>query len=341
MSGEGDVLEPGGEVQEALAQLAARLRPNNRPGPVPIIGPIRTLLAAAGYPPEASTLFSSLLQPAKPSDLRAQLRLVLDNNGLDRRFANDVAAMLTRESDEIDVGELLRIASRSSTAEDSCASVAAPSWLEDPRFAGAYAEAKGIAAWGREIRWRVQTLVKLAAAASHLEGDFVECGVDTGGTARAVMAYLGDDAFADRTFYLFDTFRGLVSDQLDADHQEGEHISDERYPDVSEVVRANFADKPFARIVQGTVPETLDQFEGSRVAYLHIDMNVAHPEVEALRFFWPMLVPGAPVVFDDYGFPPHHLQRTALDEVARELGVEIMMLPTCQGLLIRPPDGGA
>lgn len=341
MSSEGFEPGRGGEIQETLTRLGAMLRDGDRTAPAPIIGPIRKVLALAGYPPEMSTLFSSLLRPVQPSDLRAQLRLVLDHNGLDPQLANDLVVMLTRESDEIELVELLRIASRSATAEDSCASVAAPTWLEDPRFARSYAEAKGIAAWGREIRWRVQTLVKLAAASSHLTGDYVECGVDTGGTARAVMAYLGDEAFADRTFYLFDTFRGLVGEQLDKEQHEGEHISEERYPDVSEVVRANFADKPFVRIVEGTVPDTLTQYDGDRVAFLHIDMNAAYPEVETLKFFWPMLAPGAPVVFDDYGFPPHHVQRDALDDVARELGVEILMLPTCQGVLIRPPDGGA
>jgi hypothetical protein len=62
-------------------------------------------------------------------------------------------------------------------------------------------------------------------------------------------------------------------------------------------------------------------------------MNVVLPEVAALRFFWPLLLPGAPVIFDDYGFPRHSAQRIALDELAKELGTQIMMLPTGQGLL--------
>ena len=114
---------------------------------------------------------------------------------------------------------------------------------------------------------------------------------------------------------------------------------EDRYPDVADVARANFADKPYARIVEGTVPETLGAFTGTKVAYLHIDMNAAYPEVEALRFFWNYLTPGALVVFDDYGFPRHRAQRRALDDVAASLGVEIMMLPTCQGIVVKPPEG--
>ncbi len=115
---------------------------------------------------------------------------------------------------------------------------------------------------------------------------------------------------------------------------------EDRYPDVADIARANFADKAYARIVEGIVPETLTAYTGSKVAFLHIDMNAAYPEVEAFRHFWHLLAPGAPVVFDDYGFPRHRAQRRALDEVAAALDVEIMMLPTCQGIVFKTPNGG-
>ncbi|MEZ0577929.1 TylF/MycF/NovP-related O-methyltransferase [Nocardioides sp. MH1] len=275
---------------------------------------------------------------AAPDDhlLGNELATVLGRRGVEPEVARDLAAAIENDSGEGQLVELARVARFALSAEDACVSMAEPAWLDDPAFTKAYAEAKSISAWGRDIRWRVQTLVKAAAAARHVAGDFVECGVDTGGTARAVMAYLGDDAFEDRTFYLFDTFHGIVPEQLLPD--EPAPIQD-RYPDVADVARANFADKPYVRIVEGTVPETLSQYVGTRVAYLHIDMNAAYPEVEAFRFFWELLAPGAPVVFDDYGFPRHRAQRRALDEVAASLGVEIMMLPTCQGIVHKPVEG--
>jgi hypothetical protein len=275
---------------------------------------------------------------AAPDDhlLGNELATVLGRRGVEPEVARDLAATIENDSGDGQLVELARVARFALSAEDACISMAEPGWLDDPGFAKAYAEAKSISAWGRDIRWRVQTLVKTAAAARHVEGDFVECGVDTGGTARAVMAYLGDDAFDDRAFYLFDTFHGIVPEQLLAD--EPAPIED-RYPDVADVARANFADKPYVRIVEGTVPQTLSAYTGTQVAYLHIDMNAAYPEVEAFKFFWGLLSPGAPVVFDDYGFPRHRAQRRALDEVAASFGVEIMMLPTCQGIVYKPPTG--
>jgi O-methyltransferase len=87
--------------------------------------------------------------------------------------------------------------------------------------------------------------------------------------------------------------------------------------------------------VRGRVPESLDAVAIDRVCYLQIDMNIEHPERAALAHFWPKLVPGGIVVFDDYGWLDHRGQKTSHDEFARSQGVEIFALPTGQGLLLK------
>ena len=72
------------------------------------------------------------------------------------------------------------------------------------------------------------------------------------------------------------------------------------------------------------------------MAFLHIDMNCAPPEVSALRYFWPRLTPGAFVLLDDYAQRGRDVQRLAMDAVASEFGVSICALPTGQGLLMKP-----
>ena len=143
---------------------------------------------------------------------------------------------------------------------------------------------------------------------------------------------MGADRFADRAFYLFDTFCGLVPEQLTEEERITTRITAERYPNVLDSVRRNFSRHPFVRIVPGAVPDTLSEFHGERIAFLHIDMNAVVPECAAFETLWPKLSVGAPVIFDDYGFPFHAPQRRALDVVAKRLGTQIMMLPTCQGL---------
>lgn len=297
---------------------------------------LKTWPDGAGFVNSLNFLLRARHGKTDDEELRGSIVAILRAHGVDKAVAHSMAHATLQAHSKGYLRDFARIGRGAQSVEDALVSIADTAWREKTRFRAAYREAQAVSAWNRDITWRVQTLVKMARLACGKRGDFVECGVDTGGTACAVMTYLGDAGFADRRFFLFDTFRGLVRDQLTEEEKQTSVIKDERYPDVLDRVRENFADKPFVRIVPGTVPDTLSAFDGEAVAYLHIDMNVTLPEVEALRFFWPKLSPGAPVIFDDYGFPQHHPQREALDAVAEELGVEIMTLPTCQGLLFKP-----
>ena len=219
-------------------------------------------------------------------------------------------------------------------------------WIKDPEFVRAYA--KGMDSghkMGRpkgsqkdiHIEWRVHMILWAAQHAMHLEGDFVECGVNTGILSLAVCDYLNFEKLADRKFWLFDTFRGIPEDQMAAServHAIG--ANETSYEECYELAVRNFAPYPNAMLVRGKVPESFANVDIQRVAYLSIDMNIAKPEVDAMEFFWDKLVKGAPVVFDDYGWAHAGEQYEALNAFARSRGVKIATLPTGQGLLIKP-----
>ncbi|MGV0838515.1 class I SAM-dependent methyltransferase [Mycolicibacterium thermoresistibile] len=218
-------------------------------------------------------------------------------------------------------------------------------FVDDPDFQRAYrrgARALGGEDW-YQWQWRVHVGLWAAASASKVEGDFVECGVSYGFLSSAIMEYLDWDRL-DKTFYLLDTFAGIdprfVTDEerrAGALEKSEQLVRNGMYVDSVDSVRANFAQWQNQRIIVGAVPETLDQVEADSVAYLHIDMNCAPPEVAALRHFWPRLTPGAVVLLDDYANRGRDEQRVAMDAAAGELGVAVCALPTGQGLLIKPP----
>ncbi|WP_448511002.1 TylF/MycF/NovP-related O-methyltransferase [Mycolicibacterium thermoresistibile] len=218
-------------------------------------------------------------------------------------------------------------------------------FLTDPQFQRAYD--RGVQALGGKDfyhwEWRVHIGLWAAASASRVEGDFVECGVSYGFLSSAIMEYLDWDRL-DRTFYLLDTFTGIDPRFVSAGEREAGALERSRealdfgiYVDSVDRVRANFAQWRNQRIIVGAVPETLDQVETDAVAFLHIDMNCAPPEVATLRHFWARLSPGAFVLLDDYANRGRDEQRVAMDELAAELGVQICALPTGQGLLVKPP----
>jgi len=80
--------------------------------------------------------------------------------------------------------------------------------MANERFVAAYG--RGVVAAGEDYNWHWRVHVGLWAAgqASHIHGDFVECGVNRGFLSSAIMQMLDWDRTG-RTFYLLDTFTGL------------------------------------------------------------------------------------------------------------------------------------
>ena len=219
-------------------------------------------------------------------------------------------------------------------------------WLEDPRFKKAYD--RGMDSGHRfsgstvtkhdiHIEWRVHTCCWAASHALHLEGDFVECGVNTGIMSLAICDYL-DFNSTGRDFYLFDTYVGIPDEQMSkAEIDSGRGTQNAKhYGECFEIAKKNFSPFPRAHLVRGKVPETLTDVKIDKVAYLCIDMNIVYPEIAAMEFFWDKLVPGAMIVLDDYGWKGHYLQHQAIDEFLAPRNVKAMTLPTGQGLIIKP-----
>jgi len=209
-------------------------------------------------------------------------------------------------------------------------------FLHDERFKKAYAVAEQTSPWkGFEMQWRTFIVCNLAEMVQRLPGDFVECGVNTGAYSRAVIEYI-DFQKTRKTFYLMDTYEGLVPSQVtDAEKAAGVDAYFGTYANVYDQVVKTFA--PFnTRIIKGPVPDTLSQCDASQICYLSIDMNVVAPEIAAANYFWNKLVSGGVMILDDYGFPAHIEQKKAFDQFALEKRVSILYIPTGQGIIFKP-----
>lgn len=220
--------------------------------------------------------------------------------------------------------------------QDGLATTHNADFMRDPRFMAAYAAGQATGSWTfGDLHWRAYVVCWAAERAARLQGDFVECGVNRGGFALAVIHYTGFAAL-DKRFFLLDTFEGVVEQQI----SEREHAAGVRageYEPCHDAVLRTFA--PFGervRIIKGMVPDTLPQVTAERIAFLSIDMNTREPEIAAAECFWDRLVSGGVIVLDDYGWRKHIEQKLAFDEFARLRGVSVLALPTGQGLIIKP-----
>ena len=173
-----------------------------------------------------------------------------------------------------------------------------------------------------------------AERGANLEGDFVECGVNRGGYALSVIKYVEFEKLS-KKFYLLDTYEGLLDQYISAEEQAHGVRVGEYEPCYDAVVRT-FSPYSNVKIIRGAVPETLPQVDAEQIAFLSLDMNTRDPEIAAAECFWDRLVSGAAIVLDDYGWRKHLEQKLAFDEFARKRGVQVLSLPTGQGLILKP-----
>ncbi|MDO9264555.1 MAG: TylF/MycF/NovP-related O-methyltransferase [Desulfosalsimonadaceae bacterium] len=208
-------------------------------------------------------------------------------------------------------------------------------FIQNERFRRAYALGKATGSWGKvDVHWRAHVACWAAQKGLSVEGDFVECGVNRGGLARTVLDYV-DLCSTSRKFFLLDTFEGLVDRYISEDERKL-GIRQGGYEDCFEDVKRRF--EPFQNVVliRGAVPETLSAVTSDHIAYLSIDMNCVAPEIAAAEYFWPKLSSGAVIVLDDYGWSKHIMQKQAFDSFAEAHGVQVLSLPTGQGIMIKP-----
>jgi O-methyltransferase len=222
--------------------------------------------------------------------------------------------------------------------EDGLLTQHSAAFLEDEKFIRAYELGAATDSWkGASIRWRAYVACWAGQHAALLPGDFVECGVNRGGLARAMVDYVRFETL-NKKFFLIDTFKGLVPDYLTSDEKTKGLLDNYNYYEDNSLgaVRETFAPFSNVMVVQGTVPDILPEIPSKQVAYLSLDMNCMWPEQKAAEYFWDLIVPGGIILHDDYGFDLHEEQRKMMDRFAASRGVAVLALPTGQGIIFKP-----
>lgn len=221
--------------------------------------------------------------------------------------------------------------------EDGLYTLNAAPFLADERFQRAYACGVATGSWqGSDIRWRAYVACWAAAHAVRLPGDFVECGVNRGGLAHAIVDYVGF-AQLDKCFFLIDTFTGLVPEYLSEAEREKGFLKHYGYyqNNSREQVTATFSDYPNVQVIQGAVPDVLPGVPADWVSFLSLDMNSTMPEIRAAEHFWERMTPGGVLLLDDYTQKLHSEQQSAFDQFASQRGTHVLALPTGQGMILK------
>lgn len=145
-------------------------------------------------------------------------------------------------------------------------------------------------------------IIALEAAAKEIyknkvDGDIVECGVYKGWFANYMSRYLPD-----RRIYLFDTFSGFDSRDIDSTEEidSAEFRKSTNLDDTSvELALNNIGYRANAVVRKGYFPETAEGLEDCRFAFVSLDTDLYKPIYAGLEFFYPRLNPGGYIFVDD------------------------------------------
>jgi O-methyltransferase len=220
---------------------------------------------------------------------------------------------------------------------DGMATIHFSPFLEDPEFTRLYDDVS--TEWFVDevvdVRWRMWLLTRYARAARNLPGNYAEFGVYRGGCSKMILATA--DLEPTRRLHLFDTFEGIPDSNLTDSEREARFAGRLNDTSASYVAELLAPWNPIAQLWPGDVFETFPAADTGELAFVHIDLNAAAPTVHVLEHAYDRLVPGAIVVFDDYGFPGYEVQRGLIDAFLRDRREDVIALPTGQGVLTRLP----
>jgi hypothetical protein len=280
-------------------------------------------LMCAGDTPTAANLYAVALRRASPEQREAiQIRHGLASTTSRRRVAMyGVLQELEQFGEHVFVGDGLATWYKTMP------------FMADERFlelAGKHAHLLPIANW----HWNLQTVLWAAQQARTVEGQFVELGVFKGHTSIFLAEYL-EFAGWDKRWYLYDTFDGIPDDQLDPGWAKNNKVVYNPQTFSYEEVRARFAPFPNIEVIKGRVPEILLDNSPDRIAFLHMDLNNSTAEIAALEALFDRISLGGVIVFDDYGWAASKAQYDAENRWFADRGLQILTLPTGQGLFIK------
>lgn len=202
-------------------------------------------------------------------------------------------------------------------------------WREDRQFLADCRRLSPLNAYSQDRKWALREYTRLS---NRLDGDIAECGCYQGASA-----FFMAQASTHGAICLFDSFEGL-SEPEDIDRHARADVMPWHRGDLSaseQVVRQNLRDFDRIELYRGWIPDRFSEVQSRRFRLVHIDVDLYQPTRDSLEFFFPRLVRGGVIILDDYGFLTCPGAKEAADSFARDHGLEILHLPTGQGVLTR------
>jgi hypothetical protein len=167
------------------------------------------------------------------------------------------------------------------------------------------------------------------------EYNFVECGVANGVTAYYALKEISNKIEKSKfKMHLYDSWDAMRENELL--ETEINHVGNYSKLDI-DIAKNNLKEFDGNLIYHvGYMPKSLvDEKSPKTIVYMHIDLNSAKPTLSALEFFFPKLVKGGIILFDDYGQEEYRDTKKTIDEFFSNKPGLLLKLPTSQAIYFR------
>ena len=207
------------------------------------------------------------------------------------------------------------------------------SWVNDAEYLSVWTK---FPYHKNDIHERKFNLYYIAKSIRNIPGDLAECGVFHGGSS---FLMLGASAGSEKHLHGFDSFEGL-SEPKDVDLKSPDHTfkwmkNDMRF-DMSTTQKNLKKFKGSFTLYKGWIPSRFNEVKDKKFSLVHIDVDLYHPTMEALRFFYPRMSSGGVIVCDDYGFLSCPGAKKAMDEFfLNRKEISVIQLTTGQGMVFK------
>ena len=161
----------------------------------------------------------------------------------------------------------------------------------------------------------------------NIQGDFAELGVWRGNTASVLAHYA---AKSDRHVYLFDTFEGFNSNDLQGVDKNKPMAFDDTSVDMVKNVIGQASDR--CLFVKGYFPDTVSEEHKSKTyAIVSLDCDLYAPMKAGLEFFYPRMPQGGLLLIHDYSSGFWDGTKKATDEFCAVIGERVILMPDKSG----------
>jgi len=168
----------------------------------------------------------------------------------------------------------------------------------------------------------IKILLEFLDRTADLEGGIAECGVWRGRTFVAMALYLRQKSIP-KTIFGFDSFQGFDASVETDISLGGANVNVKKLRGFDDTSFALVQRKAGAfhlknfRIEPGFFEESLRRWEGEKFCFVHLDCDLYESYSVCLDFFYPRMVSGGIILFDEYNDPAWPGANRAVDEFLR------------------------